>query len=230
MQLIDRALEVLTILSKEQDGMSVSEISERLNAPKSSTHRILQSLMKNKFVSQSKDTKKYFIGYKILTLTNNITKESSLAIASKPHMKELAEKINETVTLSVLEGENIICIYYEESVDTPMFLIRTGFAMPPHATSAGKAILAYKSQYSIKKIFKNSVEKITEKTKTDLSDFIKELEFVRRNGYSIVDEELQIGVIGVASPIFDFTGEPIAAIAFTTIKKENFINEEHINY
>lgn len=228
MQLIDRALNILTILSKEQNGLSVSEISEKIDAPKSSTHRILQALVKNRFVSQSYETKKYLIGYKLLTLTNNITKENSLSVAAKPYMKELSEKIKKTITLSILEGESLICIDYEEGPEISMFLIRTGFAMPPHATSAGKAILAYQPDYLVKEIFKHSVEKITERTHTDVDAFLIEMSEVRERGYATVDEELQMGVVGVACPIFDSSGKAVAAIAYTSLKNQEGINEQYI--
>lgn len=228
MQLVERTLDVLLALSKEPDGLSVTELAEKLNLPSSSTHRILASLKKNRFVMQSSETKKYRLGYMVLTLTNNMTKENNLTLAAKPYMKELADKLDMTITLCVMEDENIVCIYYVESKDTSMFYVRTGFAMPPHATSAGKAIQAYMPIEQVERIYFNNHEKITSYTKTDFEHFVMELKEVREKGYAVSDEELQIGVQGVACPIFDYNRKPVASVAFTALKSDNPVTEKNI--
>lgn len=228
MQLVERTLDVLLMLSKESEGLSVSDLAEKLSLPSSSIHRILVSLKKNHFVMQSSETKKYRLGYKVLTLSSNIIKENNLTLAAKPFMKELADKINKTITLCVMEDENVICLYYVESKDTSMFYVRTGFAMPPHATSAGKAIQAYMPLDQVQRIYLNNHDQLTDYTKTNLEYFLKELEEVRINGYAVSDEELQIGVQGVACPIFDYNGKAVASVSFTALKSDNSLTEENI--
>lgn len=230
MQLVERTLQALTILSKETNGLSVTELSAKMGIPASSTHRILNCLKDNFFVSQNTETKKYQIGYKLLTLCSNITKENSFTRAARPYMQELAGKIAKTVTLCVMEAESVICVDYIESKDTTMFLIRTGFAMPPHATSAGKAIQAYMPVEQVKKIYNNiKIDQFTDKTKTSLDDFLAEMQAVRQNGYAVCDEELQLGVQGVACPVFDCNGNVAGAVSFTAIKADNCMNEETIS-
>lgn len=228
MQLVERTLDVLLILSKESDGLSVSELAEKLNIPSSSTHRILVALKKKHFVMQSYETKKYRLGYMILTLSSNIIKENNLTIASKPFMKDLADKMNKTITLCVMEGDSVICLYYVESKDTSMFLVRTGFAMPPHATSAGKAIQAYMPIDQVQRIYLNNHDKLTSHTKINLESFLKELEVVRLEGYAVSDEELQLGVQGVACPIFDYNRKVIGSVSFTALKADNCLTDDNI--
>ncbi|NLY45143.1 MAG: IclR family transcriptional regulator [Tissierella sp.] len=229
MQLVERTLDVLLTLSKESDGLSVSELAEKLSLPNSSTHRILNSLKKSHFVMQSSETKKYRLGYKVLTLSSNIIKEDNLTLTAKPFMKGLADKMNKTIALCVMESENVICLDYVESKDTSMFMVRTGFAMPPHATSAGKVIQAYMSLNQVERIYLNNHNKLTSNTKTDLESFLKELEEVRLKGYAVSNEELQLGVQGVACPIFDYNGKVIGAVSFTALKLDNSITEENID-
>lgn len=229
MQLVQRTLEVLLILSRESEGLSVSELAEKLNIPNSSTHRILTCLKDSHFVSQSQETKRYRIGYKVLALSSNIKKESSFTQAARPFMKELADQINKTVTLCVMEGENIVCLDYIESKDTGMFFVRIGFAMPPHATSAGKAIQAYLPIEQVKEIYLNHHEnKLTSYTKTDYDEFLQELEQVQLQGYAICDEELQLGVQGVACPVFDYNRKVVGSVSFTALKSDDCLTEENI--
>lgn len=229
MQLIDRTLSILTILSNEADGMSVSEIALKAQISNSAAHRILTSLKNNSFVIQSVDTKKYRLGYKLLTLTRNVSKSNNFTLAADPYMKELSKKLNKTITLSVLESDNIICIHFIGTYETSMFWVRNGVAMPPHATSAGKCILAYYDKKRVKEIYETSHEKITENTIIDYASFENELKKVREKGYAISDEELQVGVQGVACPIFDANKFVVGSIAFTAFKSENFIIEENIS-
>lgn len=228
MQLVERTLDVLLMLSKESDGLAVSELAEKLALPNSSTHRILTTLKKNHFVIQSSETKKYRLGYKVLTLSHNIIKEDNLSRTAKPFMKELADMINKTIALCVMEAESIICLDYVESKDTYRFMVRTGFAMPPHATSAGKVIQAYMPIEQIKHNFLNDNTRLTNNTKTDLDLFLSELEVVRNNGYAVSDEELQVGVQGAACPIFDYNKKVIGSVSFTALKSDNALNEENI--
>ncbi|MDR7870224.1 MAG: IclR family transcriptional regulator [Tissierellaceae bacterium] len=228
MQLVERTLDVLLALSTESNGLSVSELAEKLSLPNSSTHRILATLKKNHFVMQSSETKKYRLGYKVLTLSSNIIKEDNLTLTAKPHMKVLANKINKTIALCVMEGESVVCLDYVESKDTYMFMVRTGFAMPPHATSAGKAIQAFMPIDQVQNIYLNNHEEVTSNTLTDFKSFLTELGKVRQDGYAVSDEELQIGVQGAACPIFDYNGRVIGSLSFTALKSDNSITDENI--
>lgn len=228
-QLVERTLDVLTILSREPEGLSVTDLAERMGIPGSSTHRILTCLKKNRFVSQDSDTKRYRIGYKVLTLCANITEENSFTRTAKPFMRELADRLGKTVTLCVMEGANVICLDYIESKDTAMFFVRTGFAMPTHATSAGKAMLAYRPESQVRHLYHdNTNEQLTSYTKTDLEALLEEFTTIRQQGYAVCDEELQLGVQGVACPIFDYFGKVVGSVSYTALKADQALTEENI--
>ena len=229
MELVERTLKVLLALSGAENGLSVSELSLQLELPPSSTHRILASLKKNGFALQDETTKRYRIGYRVLTLCQNIKQNNSLIATSHPFMKKLSEQLNKTVTLCVMEGDQIVCIDYIENKDTSMFYVRTGFAMPPYATSAGKVIQAYMNRKKVEKLAcTQEMEPITPYTKTDFFSFLAELETIRKQGYAICDEELQLGIQGVACPVFDCKGEVVASVSFNALKSEFSLTEEAI--
>ena len=91
MQLIDRALNALEILSQNMNGMSVTDLAEQLGIPASSTHRILSSLKGNHFVVQDEHTKKYRLGYKICAIATGVVKGSALTQAAQMPMRRLGE-------------------------------------------------------------------------------------------------------------------------------------------
>lgn len=229
MELVERTLKVLIALSKAENGLSVSEVSQQLGIPPSSTHRVLSCLKENGFTLQDEATKRYRIGYRVLTLCQNIKQNNSLITAARPSLKRLAEKLNKTVSLCVMEGEHIVCIDFIENKDTSMFYVRTGFAMPPHATSSGKVILAHMNRRAVERVLgAQAMEKITPYTKTDLEALFRELGQIRESGYSVCDEELQIGIQGVACPIFDSKSEVVASVSFNVLKAEAFVNDESV--
>lgn len=229
MQLIDRTIETLLILSNEPDGLSVTQLAERLDISSSSTHRILQSLKKHHFVLQSTETKRYRLGYKVLSLTTNITKENNFTFAAKPFLTELAKDVDETVALCVLEGESVVCIDYVESKNINRLMVNPGVAMPAHATSAGKAILAFKPIEDIKRVYMHNEDNLlTKNTLNNYHDFVDELNTVKTTGYAISDEELQLGVQGIASPIFDFNQKVIGSVSITALKSDDKLSEKNI--
>lgn len=227
--MLERALNALTVLSENRNGLSISELSTQLNIPPSSIHRIVSCLKKNNFAVQNPVTKKYKIAYKVLTLAQNLTFEDGLIDASRPHMDKLASDIDKTICLCIMEEDKIICIDYVENKDTALFKVNKGTAMPLYATSAGKVFQAYMDKNMVMEQMSTiTMNQITPYTKTDISSYLKELEDIRTNGFSICDEELQLGIQGLACPIFDMNNKVIAAISFTTIKSENFIGDKSI--
>ena len=222
MQLIDRALSALEILSRNMNGMSVSELSAELEIPASSTHRILASLKANHFVFQDEETRKYRLGYKVCGIASGVVKGSALTLAAKPYMKLLAQEIDRNVVLCVMEHHSIMNISSVERNDSNMYMVKIGYEMPIYATSAGRIFAAYmERQHALELLSEERRTKTTPYTKTSLQDLDEELDRVRKDGYALIDEELQLGMQGVACPIFDVTGEPAAALAFTTVKEQD---------
>ncbi|RVU55074.1 IclR family transcriptional regulator [Anaerosphaera multitolerans] len=230
MELIKRTLRTLELLSHSENGLSVSEVSKEINISTSSAHRILKCLTEQSYAHQDKNTKRYLIGYKVLTLCENINQENSLIQASKPYIQELSSKLNKTIALCVRKHDSIICIDYADSGDASMFYVRTGFSMPIHSTSSGKILCSYLDRDKVAKLLKNSNNvKNTPFTITNIDDWIQDLDEIQRKGYAICDEELQIGIQGVAVPIFNSEEKAVASLSFTSLKSDNYINVNNIN-
>lgn len=219
MQLVDRALSALEILSRHMDGISVSELSEELKIPASSTHRILSSLKANHFVLQDEDSKRYRLGYKICGIAAGVARENILSLTAGAPMKRLAEIIDRNVVLCIMEHGTVMNLACIERKDSNMYMVKIGYEMPLYSTSAGRVFAAYMDrEQAISLLEKERRTKTTPYTKTDLEELNRELDRIYSSGYAMIDEELQMGIQGVACPIFDMKGQPAAALAFTTLK------------
>ena len=220
MQLVDRALKALEIMSRNMDGISVSDLAEKLEIPASSAHRILTSLKDNHFVLQDDETRKYRLGYKICGIAAGVARGSALTLTARPYMKALAEKIDRNVVLCVMEARSVMNIAISERKDSNMYMVKIGYEMPLYSTSAGRVFAAYMDRKRAFELLEQETRtKTTPYTKTSMEELNEELERIRSQGYSMIDEELQMGIQGVACPIFDINGEPAAALAFTTMKE-----------
>lgn len=229
MQLIIRTMDTLTILSKNPNGLAISEMSELLCIPVSSVHRILSCLKKEGYVTQDSYTKKYFIGYRILGLSENIINSNSLIISSHSHMKSLKETINKTIVLHVMEAKGSICVDYIPSNDISCFFVKLGTSLPPYASSSGKLFIALKGKDFFEKILGTiPMSSITQKTIDNKEDFLLEIDKIRNNGYSVCDEEFQQGIRSVSAPILDYQGKVIAALTYIEVKCSDDINLEHL--
>lgn len=199
MRLVDRALNALDILSRNMDGMSVTELANQLGIPASSTHRVLASLKGNDLVVQDKHTKKYHPSYRICGIAANIIKSSTLVRNGNPLVKELAEKINQKVDLCVMEHGAIRNIVSSNCGAPVQYMEQSELEQPECAMAAGQVFRAY--QY--------------------MEPDMKEMEHIRRQGYTLVDCEEQSYKQEAACPIFDFYGDIMAALTFVSIKDGN---------
>src|SRR5580700_7161417 len=213
---VERALGMLEAVSQEPEGLSNAEISRKLQIPKSSASYILRTLEKQGYLHRDANSGKYRVGLKILSLSRGALSGIDVREVALPIMRRLTEKTNLTCHLAILDGPEAV---YIEKVE-PQGFIRmdtwVGRRMRVHATSVGKALVAYVPQEQLEGILRKSgMEKRTPKTITTLPRLLKELEKVRAQGYAVDDEENNLGARCVGAPIFDEHGSIEAALGLS---------------
>ena len=230
MQLVDRVLKTIELLSREEFGMSVTDLSEVLEIPLSSTHRVLKSLQDNHFVTQDPDTKKYRLSYKLYSICSGMREQNSLIMLARPYMRTLAEEIGKPVVLCVMNGDKIVNLECIENSNASVYMVRTGEELPLYSTSAGRVFASDMPWERARILLERTPRyKATPYTRIDMEELEQELMRIRMQGYAVIDEELQIGIQGVSCPIRDYRGKIIAALAATTVKSENSITMDLID-
>ncbi len=215
-QSIDRALSILELISDYNEGLGITEISEKTDLHKSTVHRLLGTLIYKGFVMQDKVTNKYRISLKLYELGAKRIEDLDILKASKLYTKKLMEEVNEVVHLVIRDKNDIIYIDKVEADNTIRMASTIGRRSPLYCTSVGKAILAYLDEEEVEEIWNNSnVQKLTSNTITDFQLFKEELEKVKKQGYAEDDEENEIGVRCVGAPVFNFHGEVEGAISIS---------------
>ncbi len=214
-QSIDKALDLIELLS-EHGSMSLIELTDMLNQPKSSTYRIILTLENRGFISRSDEDGKYCLGYKQLIITKNLLERNNIRSASLLEMKKLSDIYGDTVNLGVLIDGEIMYVEIIESTHALRMTDSVGSRSPFHATAMGKAITAHLPERVVQELLdRHGLPPVTEQTISTPERFKEELEKVRRNGYALDNQEIVEGAHCVAAPIFGMFGNVYGAISLS---------------
>ena len=214
-QSVARAMDILEHFNRKKE-MGISEISGCMGLSKSTVYGLVNTLVVYGFLEQDQETKKYKLGMKLFEMGCTVEKRLDLRNTARPFCEKISKSYGQTVHLAThYEGE----VVYIDKFDMPDFLItysQVGKRAPMSCTGVGKAMLAYLPlEYSKKYIIDKGIVVKTFKSIKDEEELVKDLELIRKRGYAVDDEEIEIGLKCVAAPIFNHKGEPIAAISLS---------------
>jgi DNA-binding IclR family transcriptional regulator len=211
---VDRAFDILESLADHADGLTHSQISTRQHIPKSTASYLLRSLERRGYLLRESETGKYRLGLRVLELERAVLSGLTIRELALPILNWLVETGGLTAHLAILDHGQAV---YVEKVDAPGFIKMDtwiGRHMDVHATSVGKALVAYLPKEEVEAILRqHGMRKRTPKTITVPSKYLAELEKVKKQGYAIDDEENNLGVRCVGVPIFNSLGEVQASVA-----------------
>ena len=215
-QVIERMMALLDALASYPDPVSLKELATATGLHPSTTHRILNDMVTKRFVDRS-EPGTYRLGMRLLELGNIVKSRLNVREAALPFMQALHRKTQQTVNLSVRQGDEIVYIDRAFSERSGMQVVRAiGGRAPLHLTSIGKLFLsvddaklvrAYATRTGLAGNNKNSI--------TDLAKLERELSLVRARGYARDNEELELGVRCMAAGVRDDAGRLIAGLSIS---------------
>lgn len=211
---VKRALTILECLDSSRRGLNISEISRRLNIPKSSTHVIVLTLERLGYVEKEAGGIHYTLGLKSYVLGQGIANTLQLADLAQPFMRSLAERLRLAVHLAVPDKEQGIFIQKVTAPGTLELDTYIGRRMDLHCTGVGKIILAFgPSDIRDHALAKQAHMRHTENTITNPRLLTQEINRVQKLGYALDDEEEELGVRCIAVPVFDSSHRFLAALS-----------------
>lgn len=213
-QSIDRMAEILDYLSSRPNGERLTTISKDLMLNKSTAFGIISTLEQLNYVEQDQETGKYVLGLKLFELGQAAYSRLDLVSVAKPYISRLAEKYEETVHIAVLSGMEVVYLDKVESSRSMRVNSPIGGRQPVYCTGLGKSLVAYLPEDDILRITEQiDFVQYTPTTITTPERFLRELEQVRNQGYSVDDEESELELYCVAAPIFNGEKKSVAAIS-----------------
>lgn len=212
-QTVEKALRILDALTEEKGPLGISELSRRLDMSSSTIYRILQVLMRRRYINQDSVTNKYNLGYKILELSSTVLMQLELRKVAKDHLEKLAKETSETARLAIMDEGEIIYVEQVEGKDQIRLQLQLGTRSPAHCTAAGKCIMAFLEQHEVDAILsKHELKAFTPKTITNIDKLRDQLRRIKEKGYAFNDEEYRDMVRAVGSPILDFKMKVVGSI------------------
>ncbi len=209
---VDRTLAILECFCTERPELGISEISRELGIHKSTAFRSLASLEARGLVRKNPLTRRYSVGPGILRPAGAYLSTMELHEKARPVMEKLRSDTKETVSLYVPAGDRSVCIDRVESPLEVRRVIRIGDQVPLFAGSSGKVLLAYASDAVRRELLATVRRGSTSLTNSDAEALEAQLAQIRQRGVAVSHEERVPQVFSASAPIFDATGEAVAAI------------------
>lgn len=211
---VDRVLLVLEFLAGSRRGFSISEISRALSLPKSSTYLTLSTLTHRGYLQKNPQTRKYYFGLKLVSLSRSVLENLDLREEAKPFLISLMKETALTVHLAVLERSEAVIIDRVEPSGTTQMADWIGRGLDVNCSGVGKALIAFLPENEFnQQINAKAWAKHNENSIVSVRALKRELAKVRELGYALDDEEDEIGVRCVGAPVFGKKQSVVAAIS-----------------
>ncbi len=193
---------ILESICAADTGLDLDRISHQVNISRSAAHRALAALVEQGLVVRDGEAHRYRIGPWGLRLARAYAHAESLIIVSRPHLQRLRDLTEETVCLSVVSGDQCVCVEELPSPKIIKFSQGVGAASPLYAGATGKVLLVSLPPRVREQMLKRlQLRPITARTVTDKDTLLDQLEEIRRRGYAVSRGERIMGAAAVAAPI-----------------------------
>ncbi len=213
-QSLVRGLNLLERLAATPGGLALSELAEMVDLAPSTTHRLLQALQGQGFITQDAALGVWKIDVKTFRIGNSFLEARDFVAASRPFLRRLTAQTGETANLGIRDGATAVFLAQSESPQMMRMITRLGSRAPLHASGVGKALMAWLPDDEFERVLaERGLARVTENTLHTPESLRANLAEVRRQGFACDREEHAIGLHCVAACLHDEHGTPLAAIS-----------------
>ncbi len=214
-QSLERGLTVICALSVPGAGLTLADVARETGLSRAAARRFLLTLQHLGYVRSVE--RRFTLTPRVLELGYAFLSSLTLPEITQPHLRELVESVHESSSVSVLDSGEIVYVAREPTRRIMTVAIAIGTRFPAYATSMGRVLLAGLDDASLNAYLQRTeLQPLTAHTMTSAASLRSELERVRRQGWAVVDQELEEGLRSVAAPIRDPSGRVIAAVNLST--------------
>lgn len=196
----NRSIEIMELLTREPFGLTLSEISQALDLPVSSTYEILRSLVDCRMLSLIH--KRYSVGLRLFEISQAISRDFFLLQCARPYVLETRDRLKSTIHLAALDQTDVVYlskVNFSLATTSPS---RVGVRLPAHLTALGKVMLSKLSDENIYELYKNYDFKIVTKNSTSsIQMLITKLNKIRHDQYAFDAGEYIEDLYCVAVPV-----------------------------
>jgi len=207
-----RGLAVIQAFSQRRHHLTISQVSTTTGLSRAAVRRCLYTLSKLGFAG-SDDNRHFFLRPRILALGHSYISSMPLATAAQPVLEHISHLLHESCSIATLDGVEIVYIARANVTRIMSIDLGVGSRLPAFCTSMGRAILANLPPEELESVLARiEFKRYTERTITNPAKLTQALRQIRRDGYSIIDQELEHGLRSMAVPIQNPNGKVVAAL------------------
>jgi IclR family acetate operon transcriptional repressor len=213
-QSVDRALLIIETLAEDDEGYRLTDLAVRTGLSPSTVHRLLTTLEKRRFVQFDRGESTWHIGAQSFAVGSTFVRRRNFVTQALPYLRKLRDQTRETANLAVVDDGAMVVLTRVESREIMRSVTKAGGRVPMVASGLGKALLATYSEQDVFAIIqRDGMPRLTSKSIVRAGELCKSLHDIRRQGYSVDDEEALIGLRCVSAVVYDDCSEPLAAIS-----------------
>ncbi len=213
---VEKAMRVLDIVARSENGMTVTELSRELDSGVSAAFHLLNTLRRCDMLQQDPQSKRYSIGLGVFRLYALAQRQNTLAGIAQPFLDALSQNCDETSNLIILQDKEAVYVAQSESNHLVKMFTQIGARVPYYCTGGGKVILAFQPE-QVRDAYARETHYIpfTQHTISDRAGLLRELDAIRECGYGFDREEREPGVLCIAAPVFNAAGISVAAMSIS---------------
>jgi IclR family transcriptional regulator, pca regulon regulatory protein len=207
-----RGLAVIQAFSQRRVPLTISQVSGKTGFSRAAVRRCLYTLAQLGFAG-SDDSRHFYLRPRILALGHCYISSMPLATAAQPILEHVSRLLHESCSVATLDGLDIVYIARASVTRIMSIDLGVGSRLPAYCTSMGRILLANLQPEDLESYFSRAeFTRRTERTIVDAEKLRQVLRLIRRNGYSLVDQELEVGLRSMAVPIPNLNGKVVAAL------------------
>lgn len=214
-QSLERGLAIIRVFSAERPALTVTEIAEATGLTRAAARRFLLTLVELGYVAT--DGRYYELTPRVLELGYAFLSGLSFPEVALPRVERLVAEVGEASEAAILDGHEIVYVVRVPGPALMTIAVNVGARMPAYATALGRVLLAGLPDDRVAELLDQVEPKaLLPRTITDRSELRAEIRRVREQGYALVDQELEEGLVAIAAPVRDRTGRVVAALNLST--------------
>ncbi|CAN5528436.1 IclR family transcriptional regulator C-terminal domain-containing protein [soil metagenome] len=207
-----RGLIVIQAFSQQSPQMTISQLSIRTGLSRAAVRRCLYTLSKLGFAG-AEDGSRYSLRPRMLTLSHTYTASNTLSTAAQPILERMSAAHRESFSVATLDGDDIVYVARTTVTRVMAVDLHIGSRLPAYCTSMGRVLLAYLPSEQLEQYLARVViTPLTTRTVNTVDKLRLALRNVRRNGYALVDQELEVGLRSLAVPVYAPSGRVVATV------------------
>ncbi|MBV9980709.1 IclR family transcriptional regulator C-terminal domain-containing protein [Bradyrhizobium sp.] len=224
MATLAKGLAVLGAFGRQRPAMTLSEAAAVADLSRAAARRVLRTLSMLGYVEQQ--GRQFSLSPRILEFGFAYLSTQSWIDRALPLMRELSERLGESCSAAILQGHDIVYVARVPARRIMSAALSVGSRLPALHTALGRVLFGYLDEAEIwRRLKANRIEAYTPQSITDLQALFDRIRADREQGFSIVDEELELGLRALAVPVLDRTGQAVGAINLSTHSTRTTRNE-----